>query len=312
MLTSPLSAGRRSNIRRSPANGAGLRAGSAPTFERSPDANVPCAHSEGLSAGCRCIAARTAHLVVRLDHGSSSSTISFSRESKTACAGATHSRHTGTMADHARTNAFSIAATLVCLLGAVVAPVSAQAVNVWLTTGDRTMLLQPQNPVAFAAGSSATLPTVAIPPAQAYQTVEGFGASMTDSAAYLLHQKVPPAALPDVLQSLFGRTNGIGVSFLRNPMGASDLARSDYSYDDVVPGGTDPNLASFYVAHDEADILPLLRQAKAINPSVKMLGSPWSAPGWMKSTGSMIGGSLLASSYTRSEETTSELQSPCN
>ena len=96
--------------------------------------------------------------------------------------------------------AYSISATLVCLLAAVVAPVSAQTVNVWLTTSDRTMLLQPQNPVAFAAGSSATLPTVSINPAQTYQTMEGFGASMTDSAAYLLHQKVPPAALPDVME----------------------------------------------------------------------------------------------------------------
>jgi glucosylceramidase len=100
------------------------------------------------------------------------------------------------------------------------------------------------------------------------------------------------------MQSLFDRTNGIGVSFLRNPMGASDLARSDYSYDDVAAGSTDPNLTAFSLAHDEADILPLLRQAKAINPSIKMLGTPWSPPGWMKSTGSLIGGSLLASSYT--------------
>src|ERR1035441_9384868 len=194
--------------------------------------------------------------------------------------------------------AFSISATLVCMLAAVVAPVTAQTVNVWLTTSDRTMLLQPQNPVAFAAGSSATLPTVSINAARTYQTVEGFGASMTDSAAYLLHQKVPPGALPDVMRSLFDRTDGIGVSFLRNPMGASDLARSDYSYDDVASGSTDPNLAGFSIAHDAADILPLLRQAKAINPSIKMLGSPWSPPGWMKSTGSMIGGSLLPSSYT--------------
>src|ERR1035438_319771 len=170
-----------------------------------------------------------------------------------------YSRHTGSMA-------YSISATLVCLLAAVVAPVRP--------------------------------PTVSINAAQIYQTMEGFGASMTDSAAYLLHQKVPPAALPDVMQSLFGRTNGIGVGFLRNPMGAADLARSDYSYDDVAAGSTDTNLAGFSIAHDEADILPLLRQAKAINPAIKMLGTPWSPPGWMKSSGSMIGGSLQPSSYT--------------
>src|ERR1019366_5576496 len=78
---------------------------------------------------------------------------------------------------------------------------------------------------------------------------------------------------------------------------ASDLARSDYSYDDVASGSTDPNLAGFSIAHDAADSLPPLRQAKAINPAIRMLGAPWSAPGWMKSTGSMIGGSLLPPSY---------------
>ena len=77
------------------------------------------------------------------------------------------------MADHSRTSALSIAATLVSLLAAVVVPLSAQTVNVWLTTSDRTMLLQPQNSVAFAAGSSATLLTVSINAAQTYQTVEG-------------------------------------------------------------------------------------------------------------------------------------------
>src|ERR1039457_812614 len=158
--------------------------------------------------------------------------------------------------------------------------------------------MQPQSPVSFSAGASATSPTIFVSETQAFQSIEGFGASMTDSAAFLLNEKVPSAALDDVMTSLFDRTQGIGISFLRNPMGASDLARYDYSYDDIPAGSTDPGLVDFSIAHDQTDILPLLRQARTINPQIKLVGSPWSPPGWMKTTGSMIGGSLLPSSYT--------------
>jgi len=126
--------------------------------------------------------------------------------------------------------------------------------------------MAPQPPVAFTPGTSSQLPAIFISESQTEQTIEGFGASMTDSAAYLLNEKVPPAALPGVMQSLFSHSQGIGVSFLRNPMGASDLTRPpDYSYDDLPFGATDPNLTSFSIAHDQADILPMLVQAKAIN-----------------------------------------------
>ena len=181
---------------------------------------------------------------------------------------------------------------------------NAQVVNVWLTTDDRQRLMAPQPPVDFAPGASSQLPSIFISESETGQTIEGFGASMTDSAAYLLNEVVPKTALGGVMQSIFGRTQGIGVSFLRNPMGASDIARSLYSYDDLPFGATDPTLASFSVAHDQADILPLLAQAKAINPQIKMLGTPWSPPAWMKGNDSMLGGTsstlsqLLPAEYT--------------
>jgi glucosylceramidase len=174
---------------------------------------------------------------------------------------------------------------------------SAQTVNVWLTTDDQTTLMQPRQPVAFSSTSS-TAPSITISDTDTYQTIEGFGASMTDSAAYLMNEIVPPAALPGVLQSLFDHTNGIGISFLRNPMGASDITRYDYSYDDQPPGAADPSLADFSIAHDQVDIIPMLLAAKAINPQLTMLATPWSPPGWMKTTGSMVGGSLLPAAYT--------------
>ena len=187
---------------------------------------------------------------------------------------------------------FALAQALCCF------PATAQNVSVWLTTDDQKTLLQAQASVAFVPGSATAVPSIFLDAHSRYQTIEGFGASMTDSSAYLMNQKIPPAALPGVMASLFDHTAGIGVSFLRNPMGGSDLARTAYSYDDLPAGATDLTLASFSIAHDQGDILPLLRQAKAINPKITMMGSPWSPPGWMKTTGSMIGGSLLPSAYS--------------
>ncbi|MGO9618847.1 MAG: glucosylceramidase, partial [Bryobacteraceae bacterium] len=169
-----------------------------------------------------------------------------------------------------------------CLWAASGTLASAQVVNVWLTTNDQQALMAPQPSVSFTPGTG-QLPSIFISESQAEQTIEGFGASMTDSAAYLLNGVVPRAALDGVMQSIFGRSQGIGVSFLRNPMGASDITRPpDYSYDDTLADSTDSSLPNFSVFHDQADILPLLLQAKAINPQIKMLGTPWSPPGWMK------------------------------
>ena len=101
------------------------------------------------------------------------------------------------------------------------------------------------------------------------------------------------------MNNLFTRKgDGIGVSFIRNPMGASDLTRFHYSYDDNPPGGSDPNLDYFSIAHDQADIIPLVQYALLLNPDTTIMGSPWSPPGWMKDSGSLIGGSLLPSMYT--------------
>jgi glucosylceramidase len=173
----------------------------------------------------------------------------------------------------------------------------AQTVNVWLTTDNQRTKLKQQSPISFSAGSGSA-PTLFVDETEGYQSIEGFGASFTDSAAYLLNEKVPPSQLNSVMTSLFDHTNGIGVSFVRNPMGASDLARYDYSYDDLPSGQTDPNLTNFSISHDLVDIVPLVKLAKQINPQLKIMANPWSPPGWMKTSGSMIGGFLLSSDYT--------------
>ncbi len=165
-----------------------------------------------------------------------------------------------------------------------------QAVSQVVTSADLANLMKSGVALGFASGSASTaLPTVVVDESQTYQQVEGFGASMTDSAAYLLNQVAPTSTRDAAMSNLFSRSgNGIGLSFLRNPMGASDIARAIYSYDDN--GGTaDPTLANFSMAHDQADILPLTLAARGLNPQLKVMVTPWSPPGWMKSNGSMIG-----------------------
>lgn len=124
------------------------------------------------------------------------------------------------------------------------------------------------------------------------QTMDGFGASFTDSAAYLIHQVLDEQIREDLMVKLFDAEKGIGLSVLRNPMGASDYARSIYSYDDLPEGDSDPQLVRFSIAHDEADVIPLTQKALELNPDLKLMASPWSAPGWMKTSGSMLGGRL--------------------
>jgi len=182
------------------------------------------------------------------------------------------------------------------------------SVSIVLSTDDETQLMAAQPTVNFLTGSTtdATTSTVVVDPTQQYQSIEGFGAAFTDSAAYLLMQVEPSASLPGTLNDLFTRNgNGIGLSFMRIPMGASDIAQSVYSYDDVPVGQTDPTLANFSIAHDQAYILPLIQQAKALNPQMKLMANPWSPPGWMKdpasmSPVSMLGGTLL---MTTTDET---------
>ncbi|WML49072.1 glycoside hydrolase family 30 beta sandwich domain-containing protein [Neobacillus sp. PS3-34] len=127
--------------------------------------------------------------------------------------------------------------------------------------------------------------------------MDGFGASFTDSSAYLIHQVLEKEQRTDLMEKLFHPEKGIGLSVLRNPMGASDFAREMYSYNDIPEGETDFQLEQFTVAHDMEDIIPLSKEALALNPDIKLMASPWSAPAWMKTSGSMIGGELKEECY---------------
>jgi glucosylceramidase len=183
-----------------------------------------------------------------------------------------------------------VAALAVSTMLVPTAQAANEPVNIWLTTtndaGGRTVTrgLEQQTPIAFSAGTGTGQQTITVNDGTTYQQFEGGGASFTDTAAWLMNSSgaLSQSTRNDVMQKLFDPSSGIGLSFVRNPIGASDLARNSYTFDDMPAGQTDPDLAHFSIAHDQADVLPLTQQAKQLNPQLKLMASPWSAPPWMK------------------------------
>jgi glucosylceramidase len=172
------------------------------------------------------------------------------------------------------------------------AALSSPPVNVWVTTADGQQKLTEQVPVAFSAAPPANL-TVTVDPTRRFQTMTGFGGSLTDSSAAVLYS-LSPSAREAAMHLLFDPRTGDGLDFLRQPIGASDfVATQDYTFDDLPAGQTDYLQRHFSIAHDEAQILPLLREAERINPGITIMATPWSPPAWMKTSGSLIGGRLI-------------------
>jgi glucosylceramidase len=175
------------------------------------------------------------------------------------------------------------AATTVFAVSQAAPSFAATAANVWLTTADQSNKLTQQAAVTFGSGGSGSVITVN--PNATYQTIVGFGGSMTDASSYDIFNS---PSRNTIMSNLFG-SGGIGLSFLRQPIGTADFSRAFYSLDD---GSSDPSLSRFSIAKDQAYIIPLLQQALSLNPQLTVMATPWSAPGWMKTSGNMVGGSL--------------------
>jgi glucosylceramidase len=171
-------------------------------------------------------------------------------------------------------------------------------VSVWITTADARLLLSPADPAVFGSTAGTGTVTIDVADDQVFQQMVGFGASVTESSAWLLYNSLDQSTRSALLTQLFSPTSGIGLSFLRQPIGASDFSLSHYSYDDVPAGETDFSLARFSIARDRTHVIPALLEARRLNPRLSIMGSPWSPPGWMKTTGSMIGGSLKPEAYS--------------
>jgi glucosylceramidase len=172
-------------------------------------------------------------------------------------------------------------------------PSLAQDTSLWLTKPDHSAQLAEQSPKLAFSKEAPAGQVIDVNSAKTFQTIDGFGFALTGGSAMLLHH-MDAAKRAALLHNLFASEgDGIGVSYLRVTVGSSDMNDHVYSYDDLAEGQTDPDMQHFSLAPDEADVIPVLKEILAINPKIKILASPWSAPLWMKTTGKAQGGVLL-------------------
>jgi glucosylceramidase len=171
-------------------------------------------------------------------------------------------------------------------------------VAVWVTNGSQSKLLQKESPLSILksnTGASANLININF--GTKYQEMEGFGAALTGSSAYLINKKMDASQRAALLKDLFDPEAGIGISYLRVTMGASDFSLEDFTYNDLPAGQTDPELSKFSISKDKDDLLPILKSVVTTQPSIRIMATPWSAPAWMKNNGKLAGGSLKPEWY---------------
>jgi len=172
----------------------------------------------------------------------------------------------------------------------------AQSVDAWMTSGDKSSLIEQQTSTSFVSNPNPSSSTITIDEGTTYQTMDGFGWCFTEGSAEVI-SSLEPTQQGSLLTELFDTTSGIGSSVVRISIGASDLGSSDYSYDDLA-SGTDVNMTKFSLAGpDSLYLFPILKKILVINPNIKILATPWSAPRWMKSNNAWKGGSLQTQYY---------------
>jgi glucosylceramidase len=169
--------------------------------------------------------------------------------------------------------------------------------RLWLTTPDRTAVVALQATSLHFSSEEGQLAVLTVDDAQHFQTMDGFGFALTGGSAQLM-MRMGAAQRTALLKELFTTGgDGIGVSYLRVSIGSSDMNERVYSYDDLPAGETDAEMAKFSLGPDRADVIPVLKEILAIRPGIKILGSPWSAPAWMKTNDDVKGGELKPEYY---------------
>jgi glucosylceramidase len=195
------------------------------------------------------------------------------------------------------TRGLQLATLLVAVSPLSILAASNRDVAVWLTTPDKTNLLTEQSQRLHFAKVSAGVRAITVDDGTKFQTMDGFGHALTGGTAQLM-MKMSPAARTELLKELFGNGPGeIATSYIRVSVGASDMNDRVYTYDDMPAGQTDADLKNFSLAPDNADVIPVLKEVLAINPKIKILASPWTAPAWMKDNDDVKGGSLKKENY---------------
>jgi glucosylceramidase len=187
--------------------------------------------------------------------------------------------------------------TFTLLLCFITTLIKAQQAEVWLTNADKSALFQKQNESLTFGNEKNDGPTIFVDDTKRFQTMDGFGFTLTGGSATLINQlKADEKA--ELLKELFATDqNNIGISYLRISIGASDLSDHVFTYNDLTIGQTDPNMQKFSLSEEQKDLIPVLKQILKINPNIKILGSPWTPPVWMKTNGNSKGGSLKPEYY---------------
>ena len=170
-------------------------------------------------------------------------------------------------------------------------------VSFYLTTPDRSSLLEKQNLGLLFSTNSNQNPSIEINESKSFQTMEGFGYTLTGGSATLINS-LNSAAKDALLKELFlSDSTHIGISYLRISVGASDLSAVPFTYDDMSAGQTDLTLKNFTIDRERTDLIPVLKKIIALYPDIKIMGSPWTAPTWMKTNNSFVGGKLKPEYY---------------
>ncbi len=176
-------------------------------------------------------------------------------------------------------------------------PAAAAAVDkvqVWLTTYDTSKKLQKQADLTWSGTQPTADFNVPVDESIKYQQMDGFGATITDPAIW----KADPAVREEIMRLLFSRNSGIGLNMVRVGMRTKSPSGVDTTYNDVPRGETDPTLSKFSIAYDLEWKIPMMQRAKELNPELTLMGTPWSAPAWMKDSGAAGYGKLLPQYYS--------------
>lgn len=170
-------------------------------------------------------------------------------------------------------------------------------IDFWLTTADQKQKLTKQStPLAFSTTAN-NHQSILIDPTKTYQVVDGFGFTLTGGSAQVI-QSLGEAEQQDLLLELFGtKEQSISISYLRISIGASDLNEIPFTYNDIPTDQTDLNLEKFSLEKDREGVIALLKDITTINPDIKIMATPWTAPLWMKDNKEFVGGQLLKEYY---------------
>jgi glucosylceramidase len=170
-------------------------------------------------------------------------------------------------------------------------------VETWVTLPDQSALFAKQSSYLPVAAREQGQPTIEVNSSRRYQNIDGFGFALTGGSADVING-LEYAKRKNLLHKLFSTIrDGIGISYLRISIGASDLSSTPYSYDEVPEGQTDLDLNKFDLRAGDTATIPLLKEILKINPKLKIIATPWSAPRWMKTQYDFKGGTLRDEYY---------------